>query len=393
MNAMKADVIIVGGGLVGSILAIGLSQQQVKVTILEKTPPLSPEMTGDGRTTAVSYGSQQIFNNLGLWSGIAAYAQPIEEIRVFEEGSAWTVDYHHRDIGTHPMGYIVENSLLRHHLQQNLQNNPLITWIASADVLSTKRLAGKVAVNLKDGQTLEALLLVGAEGRHSPTRQQSSITTRSWDYSQTALVVHLYHTKPHNNTAWEVFMPSGPLAILPMLPCPKTGHHRSGLVWAKPLSHDWQNLSDEDLAAQIQHYFPFYGDLTVCSQKWTYPLSALTTSSYVDHRLALVGDAAHVVHPIAGQGVNLGWRDADVLAAHLGKAHQLGLDIGSATVLDVYNKKRRVDQRSVLWTTDGINRLFSFDNSILFFLRNSGFALVNNLPPLKRLLMRKAMGV
>ncbi|RZI46879.1 UbiH/UbiF/VisC/COQ6 family ubiquinone biosynthesis hydroxylase [Candidatus Finniella inopinata] len=393
MSTETTSVIVMGGGLVGSVLALGLANHHIKVLVLEKTPPLMPEETGDGRTTAISYGSQQILDKLGLWSELASHAQPIEEIRVFEDGSAWTVDYQHQEIGPHPMGYIVENRLLRYHLQQHLEKNPFVTWLPSAYISSIQRLAHKVVVNFNSDQTFEALLLVGAEGRLSPSRQQSSIKTRTWDYGQTALVAHLHHAKPHNNTAWEVFMTTGPLAILPMLPCPETGQHRSGIVWGKPSLWDWNKASDADLASQIQNHFPFYGDLTLCSQRWVYPLSALTTSSFVDHRLALVGDSAHVVHPIAGQGLNLGWRDADIFTKQITHAHQLGLDIGSASVLDVYNKKRKADRRSVLLATDGINRLFGIDHPLFYFLRNSGFAIANNLPPLKRLLMRKAMGV
>jgi 2-octaprenyl-6-methoxyphenol hydroxylase len=187
-------------------------------------------------------------------------------------------------------------------------------------------------------------------------------------------------------------MPSGPLAILPMLPCPQTNRYRSGLVWAKPFAYDWSTINNHELALQIKTYFPFYGELEICSQRWTYPLSALTVNSYIDHRIALIGDAAHVVHPIAGQGVNLGWRDAAVLADQLARAYALGLDIGSATVLNMFNQKRLVDHQSVLWATDGIHRLFSYDHSAIRFVRNTGFALVNHLPPLKKFLMRKAMG-
>ena len=390
---MKVNVLILGSGLVGSLLALSLAQQGLKVVILDTQPAFDFNVNTDGRTTAVSYGSQQIFNKLGLWEPLKKYAQPIKEIRVFEEGSAWTVDYDHCLVGPNPMGYIVENRLLRYHLQQGLKDHPLVTWSADVEIESVKRLPNKITVKLRDGALFEADILVGAEGRHSPTRQQSIIKTRTWDYHQTALVVHFYHKEPHSDFAWEIFMPSGPLAILPMLTCSKTDRYRSGLVWAKPISYDWSKVNDDELALQIKTHFPFYGDLEICSQRWTYPLSAVTVNSYIDHRLALIGDAAHVVHPIAGQGVNLGWRDAAVLADQLVRAYSLGLDIGSLTVLKQFNQKRLVDHQSVLWTTDGIHRLFGYDNSPVRFIRHTGFALVNHLPPLKKFLMRKAMGV
>ncbi len=389
---MKADVTIIGGGLVGPVLAIGLAQHNLKVVILDHNLPLPSHDKGDGRTTALSYGSQQIFEKLGLWQNLARHAQPIHEIRVFEEGSAWTIDYNHQDIGPHPMGYILENQVLRYHIQQAL-HHPNISWLAPDDVASCQRLKEKAVINTTGGQTIEARLVVGAEGRNSPSRSQSAIATQQWEYPQTAMVAHIYHQKPHHNTAWEIFMPTGPLAVLPMLSCPETNNHRSGLVWVKSRGYDWRKPSNQDLEAELKNYFPFYGDLSLYSQRWIYPLSALKVDSCIAHRLALIGDAAHVVHPIAGQGVNLGWRDAATLTTLLADAHKLGLDIGSGTVLETYHQKRKIDHQTVLWMTDSINRLFAYDNLPLHFVRNAGFALVNTCRPLKRWLMRKAMGI
>ncbi len=389
---MQADVTILGGGLVGSILAVGLAYRGLKIVVLDHNPPLDFKDSGDGRTTAVSYGSQQIFHKLGLWDGIACHAQPICEIRVFEEGSAWTVDYDHKDIGPHPMGYILENRVMRHHLQQALKH-PQITWLTPSSALNCQRLFDKAVITTTTGEVIESKLIVGAEGRHSPVRLQSGIGVHQWDYPQTALVAHIYHQEPHHNTAWEIFMPSGPLAVLPMLTCPQTQQHRSGLVWAKSRDYDWHHPTNQDLEKEFLSYFPFYGSISLCSERWTYPLSALKVDSFVAHRLALVGDAAHVVHPIAGQGVNLGWRDADVLTTLLGDAFDVGLDIGTLSVLKSYHQKQKLDHCGVLWMTDGINRLFRSPYRSTYFLRNAGFAVVNHLPPLKRWLMRKAMGI
>jgi 2-octaprenyl-6-methoxyphenol hydroxylase len=392
MSPAKSEVIIIGGGLVGATLAIGLAQKQIPVTVIDREnhdSQLLPQK--DGRTTAVSFGSEQIFDRLGAWDAMVPYAQPIWEVRVFEGGSPWTVDYDHKDLGPNPMGYIVENQILRQGLYGCL-NLPHLNWIAPNTVKSVDYQDQKVIATLQDDQIIEGKLVIGAEGRLSPTRAQSSICTKTWDYSEHALVTHLTHEKPHNGTAWEIFLPDGPLAILPMLDY-ENGKHRSGIVWAKSRKHDWASWSDQELALRIQEHFPFYGKFEICNQRWSYPLSALVVDSMIDHRMVLVGDAAHGVHPIAGQGVNLGWRDADALIKCLVEAKSVGLDLGSYTVLQSYQKERKPDHRSVLLMTDGINKLFNNSSSILHFARNAGFAAVNHIKPLKRFLMKKAMGL
>jgi len=392
MISRKCDVIIIGGGLVGATLAIGLAQQNISVTVVDRENPESQLLPQkDGRTTAVSYGSQQIFAKLGAWHAMAPYAQPIWEIRVFEGGSPWTVDYDHKDLGPDPMGYIVENRILRQALYA-CRNLTHLNWLAPNTIKSVDYQDNKVITHLENGQVIESSLVVGAEGRHSPTRTQSTICTKTWDYPQHALVTHLTHEKQHNGTAWEIFLPDGPLAILPLLD-DEDGNHRSGIVWGKSRKHDWSSWSDEELAKNIQEHFPFYGDIKICNQRWIYPLSALMVDSITDHRRVLVGDAAHLVHPIAGQGVNLGWRDADALTKCLVEAKSIGLDIGSYTVLESYQRERKSDHRAVLFMTDGINKLFNNSSSILHFARNAGFAVVNHIKPLKRFLMKKAMGL
>lgn len=390
---MKVDVIISGGGLVGSVLALGLSRNTINTVIIDQKSLISLENLEDGRTTSVSYGSQQIFEKLGIWEDLKPYAQPINTIRVFEKDSAWTVDYHSHYIHNSPMGYIIENRFLQYYLQENIKKHPLIAYEYSTKIEQVERLTHKVIVSLNNNRIYEAPLLVSAEGRHSVLRQSSSISSKQWDYKQTALVVHFYHNKHHEDTAWEVFTPSGPLAVLPMLPCKETGKNCSGLVWIKPFSFDWDLLNNQDLEQEIMRFFPFYGKIDVIGPRWTYPLSALNVHSYSDHRLALIGDAAHVIHPLAGQGANLGWRDADNLGKEIHEAYKVGLDIGSYSVLEVYNKKRCIDQQSVLWTTHLLNRLFSNESAVLHAARNLGLATVNHLSPLKKFLMKKAMGI
>jgi 2-octaprenyl-6-methoxyphenol hydroxylase len=209
-----------------------------------------------------------------------------------------------------------------------------------------------------------------------------------------ALIAHVSHEKPHCGGAWEVFQPMGPFAILPLGKSP-SGHNRSGIVWTGSPEEIERLLSLDDaaLSKELFEIFPYYGAIEVSGKRWSYPLSASIAKATTEHRLAIVGDAAHTVHPVAGQGVNLGWRDAKTMAEVLIKARNLGLDIGSTSVLADYERRRRFDTASILAMTDGMVRLFSNQSSILSFLRNAGLGIVNQIPPLKRRLMRHAMGI
>ena len=391
------DVVIIGGGLVGGTLAVALAQQNFKVAVIDRESPeelLKPDL--DGRTTAVSYGSKLIFDQLGIWDKVEHAAEPILDIRVFERDSPWAIYYNHQDVGNAPMGYIVENRVLRQGIFQRAVELPdQLTWMAPASVAHTERNLESVIVELDDGNTLKASLLVGAEGRLSPTRDEAGIKTFRWSYDKMALIAHVAHEKPHQGSAWEVFQPQGPFAILPLRTCPTTGSYRSGIVWTGSPSDINQLLSldDEEISAELQELFPYFGTIQVSGKRWSYPLSAMIAKGTVDHRLAIVGDAAHTVHPVAGQGVNLGWRDAQTLAKVLGKAKGLGLDIGSKSILQDYQRRRRVDTASILAMSDGMVRLFSNKSSTLSFLRNTGLGIVNQIPPLKRRLMRHAMGI
>ena len=391
------DVVIIGGGLVGGTLAVALAQQNFKVAVIDRESPeelLKPDL--DGRTTAVSYGSKLIFDQLGIWDKVEHAAEPILDIRVFERDSPWAIYYNHQDVGNAPMGYIVENRVLRQGIfQRAVELQDQLTWMAPASVAHTERHLESVIVELDDGNTLKASLLVGAEGRLSPTRDEAGIKTFRWSYDKMALIAHVTHEKPHQGSAWEVFQPQGPFAILPLRTCPTTGSYRSGIVWTGSPSDINQLLSldDEEISAELQELFPYFGTIQVSGKRWSYPLSAMIAKGTVDHRLAIVGDAAHTVHPVAGQGVNLGWRDAQTLAKVLGKAKGLGLDIGSKSILQDYQRRRRVDTASILAMSDGMVRLFSNKSSTLSFLRNTGLGIVNQIPPLKRRLMRHAMGI
>lgn len=390
---MHYDVIILGGGLVGSVLAGLLTQKNIRVLIVDKIKPEDQfDPTYDGRTTAVNYGASRIFNEIGIWDLLEKDAQPINHIRVFENQSAWSVDYDHSDIGPNPMGYVLENHQIRlkvHQRLQELQVNWLITNNKTYDIQYHPHHVELTFNQLK----YQTALLIGAEGRSSNSRMCTNIRASTWEYGQTALVAHILHNEPHHSTAWEIFTTEGPLAILPLTNCAQTNQHRSGIVWSGAKNHPRLNSSDSELANELFNIFPYYGAISLCSKRWHFPLSALEVNTLIDHRYALVGDAAHGMHPIAGQGVNVGWVDAKVLADILGNAHSLGLDLGFSSTLNEYNDARSGNHRKMLWATDKIHKLFMSKKSSMHFLRNLGFAAVNNIKPIKKLLMKQAMGI
>jgi len=242
---------------------------------------------------------------------------------------------------------------------------------------------------------LRAHLVVAAEGRGSPLRAAAGIPVTAWDYPQSGIVCTVAHTEPHGGVAHEHFLPAGPFALLPMTDA-ADGSPRSSLVWTerRRLVPAMLALDDEAFGAELQRRFgPSLGTLRPAGRRWSYPLSLMHAERYIAHRLALVGDAAHVIHPIAGQGLNLGLRDVAALAETVVEARRLGLDLGDATVLARYQQWRRFDNTVLMIATDGLNRLFSNDLAPLRLARDVGLAAVNRLPPLKRLFMRHAMGL
>ncbi len=384
-------VIIVGAGLVGAALAIRLSQLGVKVKLLERgvfAKPTTKHGINDGRTIAVTLGSKRFLELCNLWSALEATSQPINYIRAFEHGSAWTLDYDYQDLGHEPMGYIIEFDRLTDALYEGVQKADLVEVISNCTL---QRLSlGEVTT--KDHGRLKAPLVIGADGRNSWVRGQVKIKSRTQEYGHMALVAHFVHDLPHNATAWEVFQPSGPFAMLPMTDSAKA-EHQSGIVWCGPKDTNWETMPQLELEQKLMEIFPFYGQVRLNSKRWVFPLVALTVDKITASRTVLVGDAAHALHPIAGQGVNLGWRDVAVLAELLAEAKALGQDYGSEHLLTKYRKKRRFDQQGLYFFTDGLTKLYGVDNALVSFVRQSGMAMVNKVSPLKKFFMKKAMGI
>ncbi len=393
--------------MVGMTLAAALAGAGLSVVLVDAAPPARrAAAASDGRSSAIAYGSQQALSGIGLWEALAPAAQPILDIRVSDGtiaggASRLFLHYDHReltapssvDAAPPPFGWIVENHVIRQGLLALLAARPGVAHLSPATLVDLERSDAGVSAHLADGRRIASRLAVGADGRSSPLRTLAGIRTAAWSYPQTGIVCTVRHERPHGGVAHEHFLPSGPLAVLPMVPA--GGVNRSSIVWTEraAIADAAMALPDDAFSAEIERRFGrWLGRLAVMGGRWAHPLGLLHAERYIDRRLALVGDAAHAIHPIAGQGLNLGLRDVAALAESLVDSHRLGLDIGDAPTLERYQAWRRLDNLLLMAVTDALNRLFSNDIGPLRLARDLGLAAVHRLPPLKRFLMRHAMG-
>lgn len=386
----SADIVIIGGGMAGLTLACALGQAGVSVALVEPTPPdklVAPEF--DGRTIAIAAGSQAILEAVGVWRALAPEAQPILDIRVSDGRSPLFLHYDHREVGDAPMGHIAENRIIRRALLEGLSSLHSVSLLFGRRVESLNRAAASAQVILDDGSVIQTRLAVATDGRNSPTREAAGIESTAWSYSQTGIVCTVAHERDHKGVAQEHFLPAGPFAILPMT------DRRSSIVWTERaelapvlMALDESSFHDE-LALRFGDYL---GELSVVGPRFSYPLALMHAHRYIVPRLALAGDAAHLMHPIAGQGLNIGWRDVAALAEVVVDALRLGGDPGSMVTLERYERWRRVDNTLMLAATDALNRLFSNDVTPVRLARDAGLAAVNRMAPVKQLFMRHAMG-
>jgi 2-octaprenyl-6-methoxyphenol hydroxylase len=390
--ADDAELIIAGGGLNGMLLAIACAGAGLSTIVIDRQDPAA--MTThrfDGRTSALAYGSRLVFDGIGLWPAIESEAEPIREIRVADDDSPLFLHYDHRDLGGGaPLGYIVENRVLRRALFDRAAILPSLKLLAPRALAEMQASDTGAVVALQDGARLRTRLVAAADGQNSPLRRAAGIGTVEWRYRQTGIVTTVRHERPHDGIAVEHFLPAGPFAILPM-----TGN-RSSIVWTEnaDLAPHLLALPDAEFAAELRTRFgDFLGVVEPVGPRWSYPFALMQAERYAGHRLALVGEAAHVIHPIAGQGLNIGIRDIAALAEIVIDARRLGLDIGDPSLLERYERWRRADALLLAAVTDGLNRLFSNTIAPVKLARDVGLAMVNRLPPLKRLLMQHAMGV
>jgi 2-octaprenyl-6-methoxyphenol hydroxylase len=388
---LDVDTVIIGGGLTGLTLAVALGQAGLDVLVVERVPLMRITAPGfDGRVTAVARGSQLLLDGIGVWRLLAEDAEPIRDIVVGEAGSPASVHYDHREVGAEPLGWIVENRLLREALLARLHALPSVALAAPAEIRELDRQGTSARLQLADGRRFRTPLVVAAEGKESATRVAAGIGVRRWDYHQIGIVCTLRHSRPHRGVAIERFFPDGPFALLPL-----TGQ-RSSTVWA--LSADKARsvttLDDRAFLGEVaERIGDTLGDLGLDGPRWHYPLALVWADRYVDRRLVLVGDAARGIHPIAGQGWNLALRDVAAVAELVVDRVRLGLDPGDDVTLERYAAWRSFDSLVLVAVTDGINRLFANDLFPLEIARNTGLALVERIPTAKRFFMRHAMGL
>jgi 2-octaprenyl-6-methoxyphenol hydroxylase len=392
-----ADVLIVGGGLNGPALALALAQGGQRVTVIDARPrPDRAEAGFDGRAYALAIASKRLLGMIGVWPLIAAKAQPIHQIKASDglagQGPApFFLTFDAAEIEEGPMGFLVEDRYLYAAFLAAIEASPNVTLLSSETVTGQEVLPNGVSVTLASGQVLTGRVLVGCDGRGSGTATRAGIARIGWGYGQTALVTAIRHVVDHNGIAHQFFMPEGPLAILPL-----AGGHHSSIVWSETAENAIriQALPDDAYLAALRPRFgDFLGQIELAGDRFTYPLSLSLAERFVAPRVALVGDSAHGVHPIAGQGLNLGLRDVGALAQVMIEAARRGEDIGSPVTLEAYQRWRRFDATALALGMDTVNRLFSNDNPILRAGRDLGLGLVNRMPGLRRRFIRQAAGL
>jgi len=391
----STDIIIVGGGLNGPALALAAAQSGLTVTIIDAVPLAAHQVRDfDGRAYAIALGSQRLLSAIGIWGAVASDSQPMLDIKVTdgragEGASPWMMHFDHAEIEEGPMGYLVEDRHLRAALLDALEANDRITHLTGMTV-TAQQIGQHASVTLSDGRILSARVLVGCDGRSSGTAQRAGVKRTGWAYDQTAIVCAVAHELPHHGVAHQFFMPGGPLAILPL-----TGD-RSAIVWSEQ-SDKAQTAMALDDAAFLELLKPafgsFLGDLSLVGERSTYPLGLTLTQSLIADRVALVGDAAHGIHPIAGQGLNAGFRDVAALAQVFDDARKRGEDIGAPLVLGRYESWRKFEVTRLALATDAFNRLFSNDNTAVRGLRDLGMGIINALPVARRTFIREAAGL
>lgn len=389
------DVIIVGGGLAGLSLAclLGETAPELTVACIDRDDP-NRAVDGDFRTTAISYGSSRILARAGLWSAMEKLGCPIRDIRIFDKDTPLLLQFLSDEMEDRDFGWIVKNSDLRRVMQQRITALPRVMHIPRMGVTDFENTGDRVRVTLESGETLSARLVVGADGRNSFVRDWLDIPTRRWNYGQRAVICNIAHENPHENRAIENFWPQGPFAILPVND-DAAGRHISSLVFTEhgPKSASLMKLDDEAFLQTVANKFPaFYGEIELASPRQCYPLSLVHAARYIGPRMALVADAAHAIHPVAGQGLNLGFRDIGELAGLIAEAAEKGEDIGAPDLLETYQRRRRPDNVAMAAVTDALVRLFSNNLPPVRLLRRAGLRAVSALPPAKRFFMKNAMG-
>ncbi len=390
-KCLDYDVVIVGGGLVGATLACALKDSGLQVALLEAKPQSNAVVRG--QAYHINLLSSRIFEGIGVWDEMRPGVNPIEQIHLSDADHATTVTFVQKDLDTDVLGYVAEHRVLLEALQQQLSECQNVTYLCPATLVKTiAQNDGVVLEVLQDGdiKQLQTRLLVAADGLRSTLRQQAGIRTRGWQYWQACIVAFIKPEKPHNNIAYERFQPDGPFAILPL------PNNLCRIVWTAPKAEAEAMMALDDaafLSALTQRYGAQMGALELVGERYVFPTQLMQSDRYVLPRLALLGDAAHCCHPVGGQGVNLGIRDAAALAQILQTAHQQGKDIGELRVLKAYDRWRRLENFIILGFTDVLNRMFSNSILPLVVLRRLGLWTLRTVHPAKRIALMLMTGL
>jgi len=391
----KRDLVILGGGLVGMTLALAAASKGISSHVVDRADPADLTAEGfDGRASAISTASWNLLGNIGLAGALEPFACPIERIAVSDQLKPGRIDFVPEE-HEGSLGRMFENRRLRLALYEAAKDQPLIAFHPGSEVADRTRGIHGVTVRLSDGRELSGGLLVAAEGRRSPTREGAGLAVATWDYRHRAIIAGLTHARPHEGTAWEIFWPAGPFALLPMQDG-ADGAHRSALVWTvdEKDAAGVLKLGDRAFLAEVDKRMgDILGAVTAVGPRSSFPLGFHHTATITADRLVLVGDAAHGIHPIAGQGLNLGLRDVGALVEVLVEGMRLGLEPGDAQLLARYERWRGLDAFSVALATDGLTRLFGVPGKAASAVRRFGMAGVQRAAPLKHWFMDEARGV
>ena len=399
----QTEIVLVGGGVVGLTLALALDQAGLEVVVLDAAPPPKLDESFDGRAFAIGYSSFRMWRALGIEDALGGDFQRIEDILITDGKapsglrrpgpSALQLHFDRREIDARSdgeaLGYMVENRVVRRALAQTIAARPNIDLRTSARVRATHADSARARVELANGETIEASLIVGADGRGSSVRGTLGGHTIGWAYNQTAIVCTIAHAAPHGGVAHEYFLPAGPFALLPLT------DNRTNIVWTErhTAAKALMAMNENDFLAELQQRTGDHlGALRLIGPRFSYPLSLQLAERMVGERTAIVGDAAHAIHPIAGQGLNLGLRDVAALAECVADAVRAGLDPGDFALLSRYERWRRFDNVSMAMATDALTRLFSNDWDRLRWARDVGIAATGLIGPARRFFMRHAGG-
>ena len=390
MDNHQHNIIIVGSGLVGMTLALMLSRQQYKVLILDKSSKKELLEVKDFRTSAISQGSSRILKEISIWNKIKNKAQPINEIYVSEGINSNELDFKSEALNEGPLGYIIDNTYLKKIVFKELLESNFVKFVGEVNIKDIKSSASSATIFSNKGN-FNAPLIVGADGRNSKTRFFANIKSFFYDYNQVAFVFNISHTLSHQSKALERFFPSGPLALLPMQ---NNNKKSSSVVWTVDSQLKEKLLKNKNFSNEFEKkYAEAFGQITKTSKPTIYNLNVVSCYEYFKERVVLVGDACQAIHPIAGQGLNLGLRDSYHLAKIISESLELGLDIGSRYVLKDYTNKRLIDKKLLIQATHRLNQLFSNNSVVIKAIRENGLKIFNKSSFLKKQSMMFAMGL